>query len=147
MDAYVVRTPRKIEESGAAGSQVNCKNSLRRPSKGQRTLGDLKGVVVLENIQSAVEKLKSSSVSGAEKLAVLKELAVKQPSTEIIVKSGIGKVVQKLMKSEGDRQVAKAARQVKIRWQNLIERRVELSVNKPEVITDLETRTTRYSHR
>ena len=37
-----------------------------------------------------------------------------------------------------------AARQVKIRWQNLIERRVDLkNGEKPEVISDLQTRTTR----
>ena len=37
-----------------------------------------------------------------------------------------------------------AARQVKIRWQNLIERRIDLKTGeKPEVISDLQTRTTR----
>lgn len=144
MDAYVVRTPRKIQESTAADSRVNSsKASFKRPHKGQRRLNDLRGVVVLENINLAVEKLKSQGVGAEEKLEILKELKVKQPSTEIIVKSGIGKVVQKLSKESQDLQVAKAARQVKIRWQNLLERRVELSVNKPEVITDLETRQTR----
>lgn len=66
----------------------------------------------------------------------------KQPSTEIIIKSGIGKVVQTLMK-DSDPDLAKSAREVKLRWQNLIERRVELSNNKLEVQTDLETRKTR----
>lgn len=44
---------------------------------------------------------------------------------------------------DSDPDLAKSAREVKLRWQNLIERRVELSNNKLEVQTDLETRKTR----
>ena len=44
---------------------------------------------------------------------------------------------------DSDPDLAKSAREVKLRWQNLIERRVELSNNKLEVQTYLETRKTR----
>ena len=46
-----------------------------------------------------------------------------------------------MTKSE-DKAIAKAARAVKTRWQSIIERRVELSLNedKPEVQSDLETK-------
>lgn len=104
---------------------------------------NLKGVVVLEDIEKFVTKLQSSKVSREEKLKILNKLRVKQPSTEIIIKSGIGKVVKNLMKTSEDEQIAKAARNVKTCWQNLIERRVELKTDKKEVQTDLQTRNTR----
>ena len=55
--------------------------------------------------------------------------------------TGIGKVVKQLTSSE-DKAIAKAARVVKTRWQNIVERRVELSLkeDKPDVQSDLETR-------
>ena len=47
--------------------------------------------------------------------------------------TGIGRVVKQLTKA-GDKEVAKAARIVKTRWQNILERRVELKLkDKPEV--------------
>jgi len=125
----------------------DCEHSNSKKTKNvgkQRTLNSLRGVVVLEDIDAFVTKLKSSEVGNDEKLKILKKLLKKQPSTEIIANSGIGKVVKKLMLKEQDPEIAKAARQVKIRWQNLIERRVVLkNGEKPEVISDLETRTTR----
>jgi len=125
----------------------NCEHSNSKKTKNvgkQRTLNSLRGVVVLEDIEAFVTKLESSEVGSDEKVKILKKLLKKQPSTEIITDSGIGKVVKKLMLKEQDPEIAKAARQVKIRWQNLIERRVALkNGEKPEVISDLETRTTR----
>jgi len=139
MDAFVIRTPRKPkEESG----QKRAKKSNQGGK--QRRLNDLRGVVVLEDIEVFVTKLKSSEVENQEKIKILKKLFSKQPSTEIIVQSGIGKVVKKLMKNSEDPEIAKAARQVKTRWQNLIERRIDLKTGeKPEVISDLQTRKTR----
>jgi len=139
MDAFVIRTPRKPKEE----SEV--KKSKRSNEGGkQRRLKNLRGVVVLEDIQAFVKKLKNSEVDNQEKVKILKKLLDKQPSTEIIVESGIGKVVKKLMKNSEDPEIAKVARQVKLRWQNLIERRIDLKTGeKPEVISDLQTRTTR----
>jgi len=125
----------------------NCEPSNSKKAKNvgkQRTLNSLRGVVVLEDIDAFVTKLESSEVGNDEKVKILKKLLKKQPSTEIITDSGIGKVVKKLMLKEQDPEIAKAARQVKMKWQNLIERRVVLkNGEKPEVISDLETRTTR----
>jgi len=140
MDAFVIRTPRSISKSNHSAS--NSKSKVKKG--GQRRLNDLRGVVVLEDIQAFVTQLKSSQVASGEKVEILKNLLSKQPSTEVIVKTGIGKVVKKLMLKSEDPELAKAARQVKIRWQNLIERRIDLKTGeKPEVISDLQTRTTR----
>ena len=92
MDAFVIRTPRKPKEE----SEV--KKSKRSNQGGkQRRLKNLRGVVVLEDIEAFVKKLKDSEVENQEKVKILKKLLDKQPSTEIIVESGIGKVVKKLM--------------------------------------------------
>jgi hypothetical protein len=141
MDAFVVRTPRHYLATKATPS------SRSRPGcrKGQqRRLNDLKGVVVLEEIEAASNKLTDSTLSSEEKIEILNKLAAKKPSTEIIISTGIGKVVQKLSKADGQ-EVAKAAQAVTKTWKALLERRVELSLSqdKPQVKTDLETRTIR----
>lgn len=135
----------EVEPKSTEANNCEQTNSKKTKNVGkQRTLNSLKGVVVLEDIDAFVTKLESPEVGNDEKVKILKKLLKKQPSTEIIVDSGIGKVVKKLMLKEQDPEIAKAARQVKIRWQNLIERRVDLkNGEKPEVISDLETRTTR----
>lgn len=141
MDAFVVRTPRRTSASSPSAK------AAKKPKQGQKQtrLNDLKGVVVLEDITEFVTQLQSQEVCSEAKREILRKLVSKQPSTEIIVRSGIGKVVQTLMKCTHDPDLAKAAREVKTRWRNLIERRVELSCdkNKPEVATDLQTRITR----
>ena len=142
MDAFVIRTPRSCEIK--VGSK-DCSSTSHRKSKGhQRRLNDLRGVVVLEDIETYVKKLKSGQVSRQDKLDILQRLTSKQPSTQIIVQSGIGKVVKKLSTTQ-DQDLAKAARVLKTRWQNLLERRVELSkeADSIEVRTDLQTRQTR----
>jgi hypothetical protein len=100
--------------------------------------------VVLEEIEAASNKLTDSTLSSEEKIEILNKLAAKKPSTEIIISTGIGKVVQKLSKADGQ-EVAKAAQAVTKTWKALLERRVELSLSqdKPQVKTDLETRTIR----
>ena len=167
MDAFVIRTPRTPSRSATLPiSKCNsissvesedgdeCKIVYRGHRRGgQKRLSDLKGVVVLEDLEKFVKLLKSKSVSeqdNEEKVRVLKQLESKQPSTEVIVKSGIGKVVKTLSKSKGaDSRVVKHAKIVTKSWTKLLERRVELSLseNKPEVQTDLETRTTRENAR
>jgi hypothetical protein len=88
----------------------NCEHSKSKKAKNvsrQRTLNSLQGVVVLEDINAFVTKLESSEVGNDEKVKILKKLLKKQPSTEIIVDSGIGKVVKKLMLKEQDPEIAK----------------------------------------
>jgi len=135
----------EVEPKSSEANDCEQSNSKKARNVGkQRTLNSLKGVVVLEDIDAFVTKLESSDVGNDEKVKILKKLLKKQPSTEIIASTGIGKVVKKLMLKEQDPEIAKAARQVKMKWQNLIERRVDLkNGEKPEVISDLETRTTR----
>lgn len=77
MDAFIIRTPRARVK---ADSKVS-----KTPKKGQqRRLNDLRGVVVLEDIQNYVLRLKSDEVESGEKVGILQRLAPKQPSTKII---------------------------------------------------------------
>ena len=105
MDAFVIRTPRSISKSNHSAS--NSKSKVKKG--GQRRLNDLRGVVVLEDIQAFVTQLKSSQVASGEKVEILKNLLSKQPSTEVIVKTGIGKVVKKLMLKSEDPELAKVS--------------------------------------
>ena len=66
-------------------------------------LFELKGVVVLEKLHEYRESLKDPDVSPEEKIKILNELIEKQPSTQIISSSKIGKVIRRLRQdtSEG----------------------------------------------
>ena len=137
MDAFVVRTKR----------DNNCvrKSPKKKFTGRQRRLSDLQGVVVLKDLEKSVKKLKDPNVEDEEKLKILKTLRRKQPSTEIIKSTGVGKVLRKLLRnSASSSEVVDAAQDLEHYWKNLVERRVELSFgNKPEVATDLETQTIR----
>ena len=77
MDAFVIRTPR---------DRVKAAKVSKPPKKGQqRRLNELRGVVVLEDIEESVTKLKSDKVDSSEKVRILQRLAPKQPSTKIIL--------------------------------------------------------------
>ena len=137
MDAFVVRTKR----------DNNCvrKSPKKKFTGRQRRLSDLQGVVVLKDLEKSVKKLKDPNVEDEEKLKILKTLRKKQPSTEIIKSTGVGKVLRKLLRNNtSSLEVVEAAQELEDYWKNLVERRVELSFgNKPEVATDLETQTIR----
>jgi len=137
MDAFVVRTKR----------DNNCvrKSPKKKFTGRQRRLSDLQGVVVLKDLEKSVKKLKDPNVEDEEKLKILKTLRKKQPSTEIIKSTGVGKVLRKLLRnSTSSSEVVDAAQDLEHYWKNLVERRVELSFgNKPEVATDLETQNIR----
>ena len=137
MDAFVVRTKR----------DNNCvrKSPKKKFTGRQRRLSDLQGVVVLKDLDKSVKKLKDPNVEDEEKLKILKTLRKKQPSTEIIKSTGVGKVLRKLLRnSTSSSEVVDAAQDLEHYWKNLVERRVELSFgNKPEVATDLETQNIR----
>ena len=94
---------------------------------------------MLEQIEKYVQTLSDLSTADEEKLKILEKLEKKQPSTEVIVKTGIGKAI-KLLTKDSNEAVAKKANLVKEHWQALLERRVELSLGeKPQVKVDLET--------
>ena len=137
MDAFVVRTKR----------DNNCvrKSPKKKFTGRQRRLSDLQGVVVLKDLEKSVKKLKDPNVEDEEKLKILKTLRKKQPSTEIIKSTGVGKVLRKLLRNNtSSSEVVDAAQDLEHYWKNLVERRVELSFgNKPEVATDLETQNIR----
>merc|ERR1711936_1378867 len=91
MDAFVVRTKR---------DNISVKKSPKKKFPGrQRRLSDLQGVVVLEDLEKSVKKLKDPKVEDEEKLKILKALRNKQPSTEIIKSTGVGKILKKLIRN------------------------------------------------
>ena len=98
----------KVEPKSTEDNDCKQSNSKKAKNAGrQRTLNSLRGVVVLEDIEAFVTKLESSEVDNDEKLKILKKLLKKQPSTQIITDSGIGKVVKKLMLKEQDPEIAR----------------------------------------
>lgn len=135
MDAFVVRTPRDPKCPKVVPNSAT-------PSR-QRRLSDLKGVVV--NLDRQVEQLKDQGTKPEDKIRILKGLLDKTPSTDLIVSSGIGKVIRHLSKTQDNREVQKLASKLKRAWTQIIESRVEAkhSKDKPEVRSDLETTRTR----
>ena len=98
----------EVEPKSSEANDCEQSNSKKARNVGkQRTLNSLKGVVVLEDIDAFVTKLESSDVGNDEKVKILKKLLKKQPSTEIIASTGIGKIVKKLMLKEQDPEIAK----------------------------------------
>ena len=98
----------EVEPKSTEANDCEQSNSKKTKNVGrQRTLNSLRGVVVLEDIEAFVTKLESSEVGNNEKVKILKKLLKKQPSTEIITDSGIGKVVKKLMLKEQDPEIAR----------------------------------------
>ena len=62
-------------------------------------LFELRGVVVLEKMTEYRDALKDPEVDETRKLEILDELLSKEPATEIIQSSKIGKVIKKLAQS------------------------------------------------
>ena len=93
--------------------------------KKQATLFNLPGVVVIEEIERQNQKLKDLEVENQEKLKILGDLRRKKPSTDIIIKSGIGKTLRKLRKSE-NKDVSLEADRVFQAWKSEVEKREEI---------------------
>lgn len=132
MDRFVVRTPRT--ETKAPLSNIQNKETK------QSTLHSLAGVVVVEDIERSNCILKSEEETDQKKINVLKRLKNKLPAKEVIVKVGIGKTIRKLSKdSTANTEVRELALEVYENWKQHLERKVELSHNKPVVQSDKET--------
>jgi len=130
MDKFVIKTQRS--------SFFSSNTQDKKPRPRQATLHSLSGVVVIEQIIQHKNKLESSSTEDAEKVAILKELVRKSPSTQVLVDTGIGRTVRSLRKSsEGE--VKSLAEECYKKWKLILERRVELSSKKIEVQSDKET--------
>jgi len=158
MDAFVIKTPRvngqlkpgtnTIVESPNAYAKHNT-GALNKIKKlpGQRTLHDLNGVVSLEYIKNAVKKLGHANTAIDEKVSILKRLRSKQPSTEIIKSSGIGKLVRSIAKSTDssanpeEEKFKHEATDLYKKWKKTIEKRVELACNAKDIEVDYDDTT------
>ena len=63
---------------------------------------ELKGVVVLEKLYEYKDALLDPELDPEEKMKILNELIEKQPSTQIIQSSNIGKVIRKLAENTSE---------------------------------------------
>ena len=127
MDKFLIRTPRS--------PQTVLREQKEEPRKVQSSLFSLKGVVVVEDLVKAKNLLRDEDVDPERKVKVLRQLGEKQPSTELLETTGIGRTVRRLSK-EAEGEVKKVATEVYITWKQAVEKRVELSHNKIEVACD-----------
>jgi len=138
MDKFVIKTSRSELTSIKSGSS---KGRVR-----QATLFSLPGVVSIDDIQRKKKLLESSAVSTEQKVNAIKELLGKNPSTEVLIDTGIGKTVRRLRK-DSNPALSEIAEQCYTKWKLVLERRIELSHNKIEVKCDKETERLRSSSR
>lgn len=138
----MIKTPRRAPLIPKAGS-------LKKEVI-QTTLHSLSGVVVIEDLIRAKLVLESKQETSESKVAILKELKCKNPSTALLGEVGIGKTIRKLSKlekeeveGEGGAEVIQLAKIVYRKWKETVERRVVLSNTKITVRSDKETETRR----
>ena len=83
MDKFLIRTPRS--------PQTVLREQKEEPRKVQSSLFSLKGVVVVEDLVKAKNLLRDEDVDPERKVKVLRQLGEKQPSTELLETTGIGR--------------------------------------------------------
>ena len=133
MDKFVVKNPRNLQEKLNKSSK---KKLLR-----QSTLQSLAGVVVIEEFEEYKIILESDQTPQEKKLTVLNKLFDKNPSKEVLIKTGIGKTVRNLRKigDPADRkikEIQKLSDKVYKKWRSELERKVELKHNPITVKSD-----------
>merc|ERR1719510_571177 len=157
IDAFVIKTPKtngpncstcyygqKHHDSDNANKEDSNKKTtpVRRKKGDQRTVTELKGVVGLESIQNAVKILQDKNVPANEKTSLLVKLSTKQPSTDIIKSSGIGKFVRKISKvsipnmNEEERKLVTTAEKLYEMWKYTVQKRVEIECRATDIAID-----------
>ena len=91
MDKFVIKTERKLHSENLI--KIDSNKTFK-----QSTLQSLAGVVVLEEIEKAQEKLQNPNCSIEEKIEILHRLKDKKPSKEVLIKTQIGRTIRKLSK-------------------------------------------------
>ncbi len=115
----------------------------------QSSLFDLSGVVVVEQLQRDVLRLRDESVQDDEKVCILRRLAGKRPATQVIIDTGAGRTVRRLSRDrQSSRAVTREADRVLRLWMAEVDRREERAMRGPmEVRCDLETEAKREAAR
>lgn len=110
----------------------------------QACLQQLGGVVVLEDLKSANQKLLSADVSNEEKIVILKSLRKKKPAKEILKSTGIGKTVHHMCRDR-NHEISSLALEIYEYWKSHV---LHILHRKPiEVESDAETQRGRNSAR
>jgi len=102
-------------------------------ARGQQRISDLKGVVSLDRFEDVVSQLTDETVSDTTKVRLLKSLREKQPATQVIQSTGIGKIVRQLSRSEeGEGVICEEVRREALKvykdWKGLVESRVQKKI-------------------
>ena len=133
MDKFVIR----IEKGASSGVKATSSKSLK-----QARLHQLKGVVVIEDFESANQKLSNPEVDVQEKITILSQLKGRKPAKEILKSTGVGRTVHKLCR-DSDPTIAALASEVYNFWKTHV---LHLLHRKPiEVESDAETQKGRAS--
>ena len=135
MDKFLIRKEKKDTHHQQNGSSS---------SKGlkQARLHQLKGVVVLEELQTANQQLRDPETPADEKIRILCSLKDRKPGKEILKSTGIGRTVHKLCRDK-DPGVASHSNEVYNFWKTHV---LHLLHRKPiEVESDVETQRGRAS--
>ncbi|KAH3749058.1 transcription elongation factor A N-terminal and central domain-containing protein 2-like [Dreissena polymorpha] len=133
MDRFVIKNP---SPSTASGSM----NTSGKPKLKQATIESLKGVVVIDDVLRHKSRLQLATSSKEEKLNSLEQLGKKIPPRHVMMDTKIGKVINKLRKSE-DADIRRAAKKVYVKWKTHFVDHIERPMI--EVKCDLKTETTR----
>lgn len=132
MDRFVVRKEKK--DAHHEKQAVKCLKQSR--------LHQLKGVVILEELESANKKLNAPETPTDEKIAILSQLKDRKPAKEFLKSTGIGKTVHRLCRHP-DPAVASIATTVYNFWKSHV---LHILRRKPiEVESDAETQRGRTS--
>ena len=108
----------------------------------QACLQQLGGVVILEDLAAANQKLLNPEVTKEEKIAILKTLSKKKPAKEILKSTGIGKTVHRLCRDENP-EISSLASEIYQFWKSHV---LHILHRKPiEVESDVETQRGRSS--
>jgi len=143
MDKFLIKTKRNDQNNSKIGTGPRIRSR-------QSTLQSLAGVVVIEDIEEAKQKLESPNETVGKKIEILKKLKNKKPAKEVLLQTGIGKTVRKLGKApcgedQSEKLLQTLSYEVYRLWRKELERKVELTRNKIEVKSDKETETRRSS--
>ncbi|KAL7630886.1 UNVERIFIED_CONTAM: hypothetical protein RMT77_018825 [Armadillidium vulgare] len=127
MDKYVIKTSRPVGHPSKNESSKNLR---------QAKIHNLKGVVVIEDMERAKLLLERKDVEPQVKINTLETLSKKCPSKEVLINTKLGKTVHKLCR-DSNIDVANHAKTVYQLWRNNIVSKID----KPmiEVRCDLQT--------
>jgi len=131
IDQFIVRTPANSCAKASSGSV---------PRQRQARIEDLRGVVVVEQIERLKALLECETQTKDEMIANLNKVRKKIPSREVLQKTRIGITLNNLRKHK-DPEIAKLAQEIRSEWKLYFKEKLERPMI--EVKSDEKTEKTR----